>query len=188
MSIPYNKVSVEVDLETASTRPDAAIIAIGAVIVGSPDKEFFQLVSLADCVANGRHVDTGTMTWWSTQPQELRERMFSGTTSLKDALLNFNAWLQDVCPDQTNLRLWGNGAMFDNTILVESANAVQVDMHWSFRSHMCYKTIRTLHRKTFDAWNAATPFEGTPHDPVADARHQAKFLEYLHGGELQVLL
>lgn len=188
MTTPYNRVNVVVDLETASFRPDGAIIAIGAVIAGNPDSKFFQTISLANCTAIGRHVDMEVMQWWQTQPEHLWARMFGGTHTLKDVLVEFNNWLKQVCPDPEYLRIWGNGAMFDNTLLVESANAVQVDMHWNYRSHMCYKTIRTLYRKTFDAWLKANPFEGTPHDPVADARHEAKFLEYLHGGELQVLL
>lgn len=63
--------NIMADIETMSTKPDAAIIAIGAVAFDLPGKEildrFYTTVDLASSMAHGGVVDASTILWWMRQ-------------------------------------------------------------------------------------------------------------------------
>lgn len=62
---------VMVDLETAGTGPDAAILAIGAVAfdrdTGRLGPTFYTTINLASAVATGGQIEPATFTWWLQQ-------------------------------------------------------------------------------------------------------------------------
>lgn len=199
MSIPFNfrpdsyrtdAIHVSVDLETASTSDNAAIVQLASVVVGSDYKKnvFSERISLASCERHGLDVSAETMAWWDGQDPELRKQVFSGTNSLDNVLSNFEEWLREISAgDLDRIYLWGNGADFDCTIL---RNAYEIFDKWplDFRKH---EHLRTLKRSmpvdwqqlAHDTFMAKFGEEAKPHDATWDAIYQAHTIE--HGLEYQ---
>jgi hypothetical protein len=67
------------------------------------------------------------------------------------------------------MRLWGNGASFDNAILAHAYARCGATPPWKFWNDRCYRTVAAL---------TATPRQqgGTHHNALDDARSQAEHL------------
>lgn len=174
-----------VDLETLGTRPGCKIVSIGAVVF-SPlglGEEFYSEIKI-----NGQGslvADPETLAWWEKQDPELQKLLWGRQRekpSLRIALLNFNEWLKSVSPlDEKGHRqvcLWGNGADFDNPILLFAFHEVtSCKPAWEFWNNRCYRTLKSL------VPTMKLVREGTHHNALDDAKSQAfhaiKLLEVL---------
>ena len=92
---PANAIQISIDLETASTASNAAIVQLAAV--ADTGAEFNEYISLASCEAHGLHVDVATMKWWNEQDPELRKRVFGGTIKVQYVLEKFLSWCLELC-------------------------------------------------------------------------------------------
>jgi hypothetical protein len=164
---------VMVDLETMGTDPDAAIIAIGAVefdlVAGVVGEKFYEVVSLESSVQGGGIIDPSTVMWWLGQSDDARKAVCAEASHINVALLNFAGWLGERAP-RDDLRLWGNGAGFDNVILESAYRRHQFLCPWHFFNNRCYRTIKGL-RPEVKAVRA-----GTHHNALDDAATQAQHL------------
>lgn len=199
MSIPFtfkpdqyrdDAVHVSVDLETASTADNAAIVQIAAVVVGSnyTHNAFDKRISIASCEAHGCDVSVDTMLWWDVQDKELRKKIFGGTAPLGEMLFELEDWFHEISEgDLERIYLWGNGADFDCTIL---RNAYEIFKPWpiNFRQHEHLRTLKRAlpvewqqfaHDMFMDKFGA----EAKPHDALYDAIYQAYIIQ--HGLEYQ---
>lgn len=178
------KVHIMVDLETASTEPNAAIVQLAAVVVVPPSgggvyprMSFNEYASLASNETYGLDVSKETLEWWSGQEAQLRARVFGGQKSIWDVLYTFHHWCaQRVGGEQymkDRLFLWGNGADFDCTIL-KSAYEKSDTYPFNFRNHRCYRTIRNVCGSE-DYYSDIV--NETKHDALSDATYQARVLE-----------
>lgn len=199
MSIPFkfkpdeyraDAVHISIDLETASTDDNAAIVQIASVVVGSNylTNAFNERISLVSCEGHGCHVSPETMKWWSEQDPELRNRVFSGVKSLDQVTSEWIEWLGAQCEgDYDRVYLWGNGADFDCTIL---RNAYEIFEKWplDFRKH---DHLRTLKRSMPVDWQQLAHerfvqefgLVAAPHNAIWDAIYQGFVIE--HGLEYQ---
>lgn len=161
---------VMIDLETMGTRPDAPIIAIGAVAFDAKaiHNEFYVVVDLADSVAEGGVIDPSTVLWWMKQSDEARAAFAREGRALGLALGRFREWVgtYDVSG------VWGNGASFDNAILSEAYRRMGNDAPWPFYMDRCYRTMKSI---------SPVPMErgGTHHNALDDARDQAIHLQMI---------
>jgi len=158
-------------LETASIAPNAAIVQLAAYT--SDMRCFNQYISLASCEAAKLDVSTETMDWWSKQDPALRNRVFGGNTSVKEAVENFIDWCNELCGgDYNRIVLWGNGVDFDNTIL---KSAIEVFYSWPF-SYRNQHHLRTLLALTpldvCERMHNQFDSNGDKHDALEDARYQ----------------
>ncbi len=160
-------INIVVDLETLDTAPTAQILAIGAFCMET-ESEFYARVAADVDERFTRSPDT--LAWWSKQSQAAREESFGGTTHIKDALVHFAHWLSQ----HTDVRIWGNGAMFDNQILLNAYKVEKLPVPWSYRADMCYRTLKNLRPDI-----AAPEFQGIAHTALADAKHEARHLRLL---------
>ena len=167
------KKHVMVDIETMGLEPNAAIISIGAVHFTKDDMpmEFYTAVSLKSCMDHGLSTTQSTIDWWMKQPVEARMAwQTENAPSLLDALAKFNAWVlrvgvvSEICP-------WGNGADFDLTILGSAHRVLHADPPWKYYNHHCFRTMKNMFRV------ADTPRQGTHHNALDDAKHQAVHLQ-----------
>ena len=131
-----------VDLETMGNGPEAAIVSIGAVMFnkdcGSVGKTFYLVVDLASSINHGGKVTASTIMWWLQQNQTAREALYlHGSASLPDALLAFKGFLDEFGGD---VRVWGNGAGFDNVILESAYRNCGIDVPWEFYNNRCHRT------------------------------------------------
>jgi exodeoxyribonuclease VIII len=67
--------------------------------------------------------------------------------------------------------LWGNGAVFDNTILGNAYFITGRKPPWNPWDDRCYRTVKALFK-----WIPADERQGTYHNALDDAMHQTKHL------------
>ena len=83
-----------VDLETMSTRSNAAICSIGAV-KWEGDKildKFYCTIDIKSCKDAGMHISKATVEWWSKQNKEALKELTRNNISLQEALDKFEIW------------------------------------------------------------------------------------------------
>ena len=157
-----------VDLETMSTRSNAAICSIGAVKFEG-DKildTFYCTVDIKSCKEAGMHIAKDTVEWWSKQNKEAFRELTKNNISLQEALDKFEIWF-----GPKSLPLWGNGAVFDNTILGNAYFITGRKPPWNPWDDRCYRTVKALFK-----WIPADERQGTYHNALDDAMHQTKHL------------
>ena len=121
----------------------------------------------------GLTVDGDTVWWCMKQFDAAGASRLTQRTTLGHALQDFAAWLPKNCC------VWGNGATFDNVLLTAAYDAIRFTRPWHYRNDRDMRTliavtkILGLTKLDFDP----IPFEGTKHDALADAKHQAKIVQ-----------
>lgn len=166
---------VMVDLETLGMVPGCVIISIGAVFFDSTGlgDEFYTVVNRMDAEARGLTVDAATVKWWTQQSDEARKVLHDSSRKktslpLMMALAQFDRFLSSR-GDVTNVRVWGNGADFDNPILAVAYDRLGQRPPWKFWNNRCFRTLKNLAPE-----EAKPPRQGTHHNALDDAKHQAE--------------
>ena len=165
---------VMLDTETLGTRQDSAFISIGACLfdpnTGEIGETVYQNIDWDDALKK-RGITGATIKWWLRQSKEAQNRVCAPGKPLKEVLKNFGRWFREGDPER---RVWGNGATFDVS-LMENAYLAEFGVtpwaHWNVRD---VRTIMDVGSNLFN--KADIPFEGTQHDALADAIHQAKYV------------
>jgi DNA polymerase III epsilon subunit-like protein len=154
-----------VDLETLGTEPGAAILSVGAVVFDRDGvgETFHASVDLESCQEYGLDIDAATLMWWLQQSAAAREVLHGGD-DLDDVLAAFVRWYRARNADE----LWANSPIFDVSILDRACARAGVTAPWSFWELRDYRTLSAVDiAPDLDQ-------EGTDHDALADARHQAR--------------
>lgn len=164
------------DLETVGKRAGCGIVSIGAVefspLTGELGREFYVPVNIASCEAAGLFTDPETMAWWKSQSPEAQAALKvakarRSSRPLAVALERLSDWLAPI--GKRSVSMWGCGAGFDEPILVAAYHAAGMEVPWEFWNCMCHRTIKNL----FKADVKEPAREGTHHNALDDARHQA---------------
>ncbi|HBT3775129.1 TPA: exonuclease [Klebsiella pneumoniae] len=179
---PIDYVHVMVDLETMGKKHNAPIVAIGAVVfdpaTGSIGESFYKVVCLESSVNWGAVIDPSTVIWWLKQSSEARSASVNDDAiPLQDALLQFREFVSDnVAGGSKKAQVWGNGASFDNSILRSSYDCIAEDYPWEYWNDRDVRTMVELGQAiSFDP-KTTIPFEGSRHNALADAIHQARYV------------
>ncbi|MCB3522859.1 3'-5' exonuclease [Klebsiella variicola] len=179
---PIDYVHVMVDLETMGKKHNAPIVAIGAVVfdpaTGSIGESFYKVVCLESSVNWGAVIDPSTVIWWLKQSSEARSAIVNDDAiPLQDALLQFREFVSDnVAGGSKKAQVWGNGASFDNSILRSSYDCIAEDYPWQYWNDRDVRTMVELGQAiSFDP-KTTIPFEGSRHNALADAIHQARYV------------
>ncbi|EOP0080408.1 3'-5' exoribonuclease [Escherichia coli] len=165
-----------IDLETMGKNPDAPIISIGAIFfdpqTGDMGPEFSKTIDLETA---GGVIDRDTIKWWLKQSREAQSAILTDEIPLDDALLQLREFI-DENSGEFFVRVWGNGASFDNVILRRSYERQGIPCPWRYCNDRDVRTIVELGKAIdFDA-RTAIPFEGERHNALDDARYQAKYV------------
>ncbi|EMX5673803.1 3'-5' exoribonuclease [Escherichia coli] len=168
-----------IDLETMGTNSNAPIVVIGAVFFDPQTGEigpiFYVVISLVDAMDKGAVPDGSTIEWWLAQSSEARSATLVNQIPLDDALLQLREFI-DENSGEFFVRVWGNGANFDNVILRRSYERQGIPCPWRYCNDRDVRTIVELGKAIdFDA-RTAIPFEGVRHNALDDARYQAKYV------------
>lgn len=162
--------NVMIDLETMGINGNAAIIAIGAVAFdfeGNLGSEFYEVIDLESSVLNGGIIDASTVLWWMKQSDEARkefERKSRDEYEVLNELTYYLGQFEDV-------KIWGNGASFDNTILANAYRRNGYKVPWKYYNDRCYRTMKNL------ALHIKMERSGVHHNALDDAISQAKHLQ-----------
>lgn len=163
--------NVMIDLETLSTRMDAAILSIGAVRFDSDKigEKFYTAVTVDSNTERGRHVSGATLAWWMGQSADARA-VFTDAQAIhiSAALCVLSSFLG---PEAI---VWGNGANFDISILQHAFEQQGMSVPWKYNNVRCLRTIRNLD----GAKECVQVPENTcAHNALADAEWQARWLQ-----------
>lgn len=167
---------IMIDLETMGTRPNAPIIAIGAVTFdanGIGTHSFYKNVDLQSAVTAGATIDPSTVMWWMRQNDDARAALSAGgAVDIVTALDAFDAWVDSATGHNRDALkgVWGNGASFDNTLMSESYKRLGFNPPWPFWKDRCYRTVKSMFP------NVPMERSGTHHNALDDAISQAKHL------------
>lgn len=160
------------DLETMGNGSNATIIAIGAVFFDSENvtREFYVNVDRLSCEDRGMISDASTIKWWSEQSDDAKSALLDNQEDIVDALKMFELWLCGLPCKLSDIEMWGNGAMFDNTILGNAYKTCGMSIPWKFWNDRCYRTVKNMYP------NVKLERVGTHHNAVDDAKSQANHL------------
>lgn len=162
---------IMLDIETMGQGNDAAIIAIGAVVVGGTD-EFYREINLGSAIYQGGMVDRSTCEFWQKQPD--RSILLMPGESIITALMAFNEWVMKF----KDVRIWGKGSTFDNVIVRSAMQRCCITPAWDFRSDCCFRTVLKLfaHPNLLPKRDLKKEPE---HNALGDARFQARQLSVI---------
>lgn len=167
-----NAVHAMVDLETMSSSSNAAIVSIGAVVFTIEDGIFdqhYSVISLQSSLDVGLEMSASTVMWWMEQDEAARKALTPKVThTLSAALVSLSSQLLP----HKDIRVWGNGATFDNVILRNAYNKAGIAAPWSYRHDRCYRTVRSM----LDTEGELKPENTAKHNALADAECQALHL------------
>jgi hypothetical protein len=162
---------VMLDLETMGNGPNAAIVAVGAIefdidtdILG---RSFYMAITLESAVADGGVIDASTVMWWLQQSDEARKDICGAGLPIREVLAEFSGWLAAINED---VKVWGNGAAFDNVILAQAYRRAGMPVPWPHWNDRCYRTMKALRP------GIKMERTGTHHNALADATSQARHL------------
>lgn len=122
------------DIETLATRPDSVILTFGAIKFDpfDPSKEMreglYFRIDVDEQINLGRHVDQGTIDWWSTQNEEVREEALGENDRI--SLDNFTQQLNKFVVGVN--RVWAQGPVFDIVILENLYRQIGKPCPWQY--------------------------------------------------------
>ncbi|WP_341674989.1 3'-5' exonuclease [Niveibacterium sp. SC-1] len=172
---------VMIDIETLGTSHLAAIAAIGAVEFdprGSHiDGGFYCHVDVEDAVRSGMRIEGTTVKWWLGQGDEARGELAKPRRPLPlaKALERLAIYLAgNVATEDTRdeLQVWAKGTSFDFGILRCAFDLTRQPLPWRYWNERDYRTIARLVPAV-----EAPARQGTAHNALSDAIHQAQHLQ-----------
>lgn len=163
-----------IDIETLSTRPDAAIVAIGAVAfdkTGISDTFEIHMAPETWC----GHIDPDTVAWWMTQSQEAQKATFGAAKELQKnhlaAVLSLQTFINKHKPEE----VWANDPSFDIVILREWWTRAESPFRFpiSYKIERSYRTIMAIAKNL--GVDAAKIYQSAlAHSAIEDAAAQAR--------------
>jgi len=166
-----SKGHVMLDIETLGVSPGCVILSLSAVEfdinTGELGESFNMGIDIKSCVDAGLTIDPSTMKWWMEQSEQARRASFYAGNSLEFVLGEFVNFMNSVGP----ACVWGNGVRFDVGILEGAYKALNRKMPIEPRME---RDVRTLVSFRPDV-KKNMPFEGEPHVPLDDCKHQIKY-------------
>lgn len=167
---------IMLDLEALDPSKTGVLVSIGAVYfdfaTGELGDEFYVEISRQGIKQQieeyGRTISVDCLIWWMNQSDQARE-VFNPKMkqmNLPDALHLFSEFVGGE-----KVRIWGNGADFDNVFLKSCYDSLELRLPWSFRYNRCYRTMKNLfgHRAKLER-------VGAHHNGLDDAKTQAVHL------------
>jgi exodeoxyribonuclease VIII len=157
-----------IDLETMALTPDCAIVSIGAVIFDPrygivTDDTFYVELKWRE---QNRTISKSTRAWWKTQAPHIQAATMRGDTSLQGALSDLEFWLPD------DVKVWGNGATFDISILEDAYRQCKHDIPWKFWNIRDMRTVKDMYESKRGGLDRRSG--GGEHNALNDAIWQAE--------------
>ena len=165
---------IMLDLETLSAGSNAVIVSISAVEftleTGGIGQEYHTGIHVLDQALDGGEISSDTLKWWKEQSKEAKARLCDTESYPPYSVLeDLNTWILKLGHPVKDVRLWGNGAGFDNVILRNLYARSKVNFVLPFR---CDTDVRTL--VSFADEVRSIPFTGIKHYGIDDCKHQIK--------------
>lgn len=167
------KLDYSIDLETLGTRYDSYILSIGVAAFNIETGSIIDTFHIKTMCDDNFNIDLPTVMWWLNQSEAAREAI-TDRDKVKPIEMALNE-LSTFIPSPKDAVVWGNGSSFDITLLDHAYHKCSLKQPWQFCNVRDMRTIVDLATiKGFD--KKRIPFDGTAHDALADARHQAEVI------------
>ena len=169
-------IEVMIDIETLDTRESAVVLSIGAVAFDPRSDTHAATLHVhldpePQIRHQGRTISPSTVLWWLKQSDSARKGIAEAFRETPSAALGD---LQQFIEEFGAVGVWGNGAMFDNAILISLADSIGMPRPWSYKLDRCYRTLKNI----VPVEPAA--FEGTEHNALDDAIFQTRHLQQIY--------
>lgn len=178
------KPSIMIDIETLGTRPGCVISSIGACVFdlhGTFTNPTLHLhVSLDDSERHGFRIEADTVVWWIGQSPEARNALIDGqrthmngsptTYSAENAVAALSLFVRSV---EGEPWIWCNGASFDFPILAAYFARFNRPLPWNRWQEMDLRTLKNLNK------GLRLERQGTHHNALDDAIHQARLVQHI---------
>lgn len=169
-----------IDLETLDTATTAIVLSIGVAafnpndIAAPPVPLFYRALNVESQRDVGRTESRATREWWAKQSPQARTVLSEPQHYIHHALSDFGQldW-SDVAG------VWGNGADFDLGITRSLHESFGLTVPWPFWTARCYRTVRAMHEALHGANAPEADRQGTHHNALDDALHQARNLQFI---------
>lgn len=187
-------IMVHIDIETRSTKPNAAIVSIGAApSVG--DNTFYQEIDQSDALNYGIS-DAETDSWWEKQSKEARNQL-NGTSELKRALSEF-CWyikcIQQYAKEHgADFYVVSRAPQFDLAIIRRHFELLSIECPWKYLQERDHRSLEHAYRyagrlcgaefKTYQEYN-----ETPSHNALYDALAQMDYIKKLEFGLMSLTL
>ena len=178
------KLNIMVDLETASTKENAAVLSWAMMPFTTDSEEcshepFYKLVNLTSCFMAGMDIEHSTQKWWLDQTPEARQAVMK---SEGESILNVTraayCWLSALA-EQYDLHIWCRGLDFDLPKtewcfrkFVEKT-VKDIDFPYKYSHKMDVRTVL----KFMEIDQSQFEFEGTKHQSLDDCAHDIKMVQ-----------
>lgn len=158
--------NIIIDLETLGQSPGCIILSIGAYCLETKET-FYRAVSIDSNLKLGLTMDASTLQWWMKQSDDARKVFNEPSVTLNAALLALSQWMSQF----SKVNVWGDGAMFDLSILEAAYRAAKLNYPWHYTQCCCYRTLKKLFPQF------PKPRTGTYHRADDDARTNGEHLD-----------
>lgn len=175
-----DSVHIMVDIETLSTKPNAAVLSIALVEFDPTNGEVLDKmkVALSTYEQDNRHVDPNTVRWWVNQAktniQAVEASFTDDTVNLGDAIRMVKNFVTDKVflssGHRKNVNVWSCDPDFDLVILDNLFEELGFASPFYFFEHRSVRTMRMLGKMIFED---EFKHEAT-HDPYDDCVRQIK--------------
>jgi len=163
-----------VDIETLSSQPDAAVIAIGLCLFNHKEILDSRQFLIDPRYAPG-HRDIDTLEWWQNQDSGVFTKMMSGEAMPWEICHE----MYDLCRHEWKTRtIWANAPTFDISILRQLFKLYDIGFPFHFSKEMDYRTVKHFAKEMGIDFNAPLE-ERSAHDAESDAIAQAKALQIM---------
>lgn len=167
---------IMLDIETYGTSSNAVVVSISAVIfdmkTGEIGEEFEIGLDINEQVIKGGIIDQETIDWWDKQSGEAKSEL---NRLLKepvyDALTSFNNFISRNFTAPSKIKLWGNGATFDNVIVRNLYERQGIVFKIPYYADMDVRTLVYLNKINTRGFT----FDGIKHRGIDDCKHQIKY-------------
>lgn len=170
------------DIETMGNSSTAAIVAVGAVFCDLPTGEiggkYYEVVSLEN---NPGTIDPDTLYWWMEQSNPARRALLvENKQSALEMCRSFTQWVSHFETNNEHIRLWGNGATFDNVILNETFRAYNLPFPIKFWNNRDMRTLVGFYPTNLkQKWFNENKRDGVHHNALNDAEYQVQFCSHI---------
>lgn len=134
---------VMIDIEGLATGPETTILTIAAQEFDPLNRDLFgrdYYVRVDLESQEGRTIEQGTIDWWASQPEIIREEAFSelDRVPLRDALQGLHRIVWHA------KRVWAQGPTYDMNILEHAFKSLQMPLPWRYYSVRDSRTLFSL--------------------------------------------
>lgn len=172
-----------IDIETIGKTPGSIFVSIGAVYfdmeTGLTGKKFYTNVDIQSAINAGLVLDADTLLWWMKQDEDARLKAF-GLNAGAAKPIPINTALNDLRGFvRESACVWGNGSVFDCTLLEVGYNKIGQSTPWQFWNVRDVRTFVDLaERLGTTCWKRALGGGQytASHDPVEDCIGQINYV------------